>query len=105
MSQPARTIPPAASTRPLPLPLSYCIDSGRLRQLRRQHGMSQEKLAWDSGIGLRTLARLECESLPRCRPRTLYRLARVLGADPYALMSQAPQDENDLPSAFSGGTR
>jgi DNA-binding XRE family transcriptional regulator len=98
MSFPAPPAPPAASPpghtgsirsltprlRPRQ-PDSYIIDGPRLRQLRCEHGLSQEKLAWESGVGLTTLARLERQARPRCRHWTLTRLALTLGEDPAAI--------------------
>lgn len=58
------------------------VNGHRLRQLRRDHGLTQAELAVKAGIGLTTLARLE--RLPRtsCRSRTFVRLATALGEDP-----------------------
>ena len=60
------------------------IDGHQLRQLRRDHGLTQAELASKAGISVRTLARLE--RLPRasCRTRTFARLAITLGEDPRA---------------------
>ena len=63
------------------------VDGNRLRQLRRQRGLSQAELAGQAGISLSTVARLE-RSQPGapCRTRTLARLAAVLGEDPARLI-------------------
>ena len=61
---------------------SAVIDGQRLRHLRRLHQLSQEKLADKAGISLATLARLEREPRPHCRPRTMTRLAIALGEHP-----------------------
>jgi DNA-binding XRE family transcriptional regulator len=74
------------------LPDSYVIDGPRLRQLRRQHGLSQEKLAWDSGVGLTTLARLERQTRPRCSHWTLTRL----GEDPATITAPHRNDTTQL---------
>lgn len=74
-----RALLPAA--RPLP-PYTAIIDGHRLRQLRRQHGLSQETLAHKARIGLTTLVRLESQGRPRCRTYTLAQLAAVLNEDP-----------------------
>lgn len=58
------------------------LDGQRLRQLRRQHGISQEKLADLAGISVTTVARLERKSRSACRGRTLARLAAALGEEP-----------------------
>lgn len=62
------------------------LDSERLRELRRQRGLSQSELAGQAGISLSTLARLESQSGRPCRTRTLARLARTLGEDPAVLL-------------------
>jgi transcriptional regulator with XRE-family HTH domain len=61
------------------------LDGHRLRQLRRQHGLSQEKLADRAGISLTTMARLERQHRSPCRTRTLARLAAALGEHPASL--------------------
>lgn len=58
------------------------IDGQRLRQLRREHGLSQAGLAAGAGISPATLARLERQPRTTCRCRTLARLALALGEDP-----------------------
>jgi len=61
------------------------LDGVRLRQVRHQHGMSQEQLAGQAGISLTTVIRLERQPHASCRSRTLARLAAALGEDPAAL--------------------
>jgi hypothetical protein len=34
------------------------VDSQRLRQVRLQRGLSQERLAWESGVSLTTVGKL-----------------------------------------------
>lgn len=68
MTQPVPASTPAPSSLP---PFTAVIDGHRLRQLRRQHGLSREHLAWQAGIGITTVARLEHETQPCCRTRTL----------------------------------
>jgi DNA-binding XRE family transcriptional regulator len=63
-------------------PLVFVLDGQRLRQLRRQHGLSQQNLADQAGISLTTVARLERHPRTPCRGRTLARLAAVLGEHP-----------------------
>jgi transcriptional regulator with XRE-family HTH domain len=64
------------------------VDGELLREARRRHQISRETLAWDAGIGIATLARLERRPpAPRCcRERTLARLAAALGEPPAALV-------------------
>lgn len=66
------------------------LDGSRLRQLRHQHGMSQEQLADQAGISLTTITRLESQPRAACRCRTLSRLAAALGQPPAALTSSQP---------------
>jgi transcriptional regulator with XRE-family HTH domain len=58
------------------------IDGDQLRQLRRQHGLSQESLAYQAEISPSTVTRLERQARASCR--TLGRLARALGEQPDA---------------------
>ena len=62
------------------------IDGRRLRQLRRQRGLSQEMLADRAGLSAATVGRLERCGRPSCRGRTLARLAAVLGEKPAAII-------------------
>jgi transcriptional regulator with XRE-family HTH domain len=61
------------------------LDGHRLRQVRRQHHLSQEQLADRAGISPATVARLERQPAAPCRSRTLGRLAAALGEDPVRL--------------------
>jgi DNA-binding transcriptional regulator YiaG len=54
------------------------LDGTRLRQLRRQGGLSQQRLAAKAGVSQSTIARLEPCSRITCRSRTLTRLAAAL---------------------------
>lgn len=69
------------------------LDGRQLRRLRRQRGLSQERLASRAGISLSAVARLERESCASCRCRTLGRLARALGEDPAALIASEPPND------------
>ena len=61
------------------------LNGTRLRQLRHEHGLSQESLADRAGLSLTTVARLEQQPVGPCRGRTLARLAAALGEQPAAL--------------------
>jgi transcriptional regulator with XRE-family HTH domain len=61
------------------------LDGQMLRQLRRQNGLSQEKLAGRVGISLTTMARLERQHRSPCRTRTLARFTAALGEHPASL--------------------
>jgi predicted transcriptional regulator len=67
------------------------IDGQRLRQLRRQRGLSQEMLADQAGVSAATVGRLERCGRPSCRGRTLGRVAAVLGEHPAAII---PTDDH-----------
>lgn len=66
-------------------PQVFFLDGQQLRCLRRQRGLSQQKLADDAGLSVTTVARLERQACARCRGRTLGRLARALGQHPATL--------------------
>ena len=61
------------------------LDGARLRQLRRQRGLSAAELAGQAGVGRSTVIRLERHPQRSCRTRTLARLAAALGQAPAAL--------------------
>jgi DNA-binding XRE family transcriptional regulator len=71
------------------------LDGRQLRQLRRQNGLSQEKLADLAGVSLTTVSRLERQSPAPCRSWTLARLALALGEqqDTLARLQQAQPQE------------
>ena len=74
------------------------LDGTRLRQLRRERGLSQEQLADRAAISLTTVARLERQSRASCRGRTLARLAAALGEQPAAISPPAPAGRTQPPS-------
>lgn len=76
-------------TRPLP-PHTFILDGHRLRQLRRQRGLSQNELADQAEVSLTTVARLERQRNAPCRGWTLGRLARALGEHPATMTLQQP---------------
>jgi serine/threonine-protein kinase RsbW len=78
---PAPVLASARTTRPAQR-WTAVLDGERLRHLRRLHGLSQDKLADRAGISSATVARLERQSRPSCRTRTLARLAAALGEHP-----------------------
>jgi transcriptional regulator with XRE-family HTH domain len=65
------------------------VDGQRLRQLRAERGLSQEKLAYSLDLGLTTIRNLECGPRGACREWTLDLIASALGTDPASL---APAD-------------
>jgi transcriptional regulator with XRE-family HTH domain len=83
-------------------------DGPKLRQLRRQQGLSQEKLADRAGMSVATVARLELQPRATCRGRTLARLAAALGEQPSALAAPTPPDHqqsSDRPEIEAGSPR
>jgi hypothetical protein len=83
---------PAGSARALTTPAARpgrpqttVLDGQRLREARRQRGLSLERLAHQAGWSPATVARLERQRRPSCRHRTLARLAAALDLDPAAI--------------------
>jgi DNA-binding XRE family transcriptional regulator len=68
-------------------PWTATLDGRRLRQLRREHSLSQEQLAHRAGISLTTVARLERQIEAPCRGWTVARLAAALGQQPTTLIA------------------
>ena len=66
------------------------LDGHKLRQLRCQHGLSQEKLADLADISLTTMVRLERHHRSPCRTYTLARLAAALGEPAASISFAAP---------------
>jgi DNA-binding XRE family transcriptional regulator len=66
------------------------VDGARLRQLRRQRGLSPAELAGQAGIGLVTVLRIERVPQRCCRTRTLARIAAALGQPPATLIPAQP---------------
>lgn len=71
-------MPPHGTARPE----LAVIDGARLRELRHQHGLSQERLAWKAGLDTTTIARLERGPRGGCRSRTLHLIADALTEPP-----------------------
>ncbi len=74
------------------------LDGTRLRQLRREHGLSQEQLASRAKISLTTLARLERQPQASCPGRTLARLAAAPDEQPSAIRPASPAGRTQPPS-------
>jgi len=79
------------------------LDGERLRQLRQQHGLSQEKLADLAGISLTTMARLERQDRSPCRSWTLGRLAAALKETPAAI-APGGRTEATVPTSTSNAS-
>lgn len=62
------------------------VDGYRLRELRRERGLTQVELAWQAQVSRAAVARLERKPRVSCRSRTMARLAAALGADPVTFM-------------------
>jgi transcriptional regulator with XRE-family HTH domain len=77
------------------------LDGVRLRQLRREHGLSAAELAGKAGVGPSTVTRLESQPTSPCRGRTLGRLAAALGEQPDAIMSLCPASRADSKGLIS----
>lgn len=61
------------------------VDGAQLRRVRREHGLSQERLAWAAGVSITTITKLEREPRSACTKRTLALLCEALGEAPAAL--------------------
>ena len=61
------------------------VDGARLRQLRRERALSQRDLTRMSGVAHDTISDLETGKR-RAQPRTIRKLAVVLGVEPKDLM-------------------
>ncbi len=57
----------------------------RLRELRKQRVLSMRELEERSGVSYNTIWRLE-NGLTGAQPRTIRRLAEVLGVEPHELL-------------------
>jgi transcriptional regulator with XRE-family HTH domain len=75
------------------------IDGQRLRQIRAERGLSQQKLAYKTDLGLTTIRRLEVGPRSACRAWTLDLIADALGTQPDKLTT-----ETDSPSQFKPGS-
>jgi transcriptional regulator with XRE-family HTH domain len=60
--------------------------AGRLRESRARAGLTQQRLAEQSGVSVRTIRALENGVVTRPQAASLHRLAVVLGIDPAGLM-------------------
>ncbi|RBQ02773.1 helix-turn-helix domain-containing protein [Pedobacter miscanthi] len=69
--------------------------SDKLRELRNQHGFSQEELARQTQLSLRTIQRIE-QNETGARGDTLIRLAQVFGLKPMDLTSKTEKEETYL---------
>jgi serine/threonine-protein kinase RsbW len=76
------------------------LDGPRLRELRRLHALTQRQLATRAGLAPATISRLEGQSRPQCRTRTMARLAIALGEHPAAFTRYVT-----FTPATAGGTR
>lgn len=101
--------PPASAAGARPgRPQTTVLDGQRLREVRRQRGLSQERLAHQAGMSPATVARLERQRRPRCRHRTLARLATALDVDPAAItpvLGVAPDPAGPGPRPAAAGPR
>jgi transcriptional regulator with XRE-family HTH domain len=61
------------------------VNVARLRELRRQRVLSMRELEERSGVSYNTIWRLE-NGLTGAQPRTIRRLADVLGVEPVELV-------------------
>jgi transcriptional regulator with XRE-family HTH domain len=96
--QPAAGPRPSAASARSSQPQMFILDGHRLRQLRRQRGLSQEGLADQAGVSLTTVARLERQRCASCRGWTVGRLARALGEHPATTLRAGESRAATLPA-------
>lgn len=78
-----------------------------LRRLRRRAGLTQEQLAERSGVGVRTVRKMEAGSLDTFRPATVAALAEALGAGAWEtqqLLATPPNLIGAAPEAAGTGS-
>ena len=63
------------------------VDAQRLRELRQEQVLSMRELEERSGVSYHTIWRLE-NGLTGAHPRTIRKLANVLGVDPAELLKE-----------------
>lgn len=81
------------------VPAGASIDPSCLRTLRKGRKLSREKLASQSGISARQIARIEGQEEPcDLHPQTLARLARALAVKAAALTGEEPPPSSPQPS-------
>jgi len=61
------------------------VEGERLRQVRREHALSQRDLSRTTGVAFDTISRLETGKQD-AQPKTLRKLAEALGVKPKELM-------------------
>jgi DNA-binding Xre family transcriptional regulator len=66
------------------------VDGRRLRQMRARRGLSQERLAYKTDLGISTIRRLECDPRSACRAWTLDLIASALETKPANLAPPIP---------------
>ena len=63
-----------------------CPDTNEIKRLRKQNGISQETLAYKTGLSLKTIRNLESNPNYRCRASTLSVLADFYGIEAKAFV-------------------
>jgi DNA-binding XRE family transcriptional regulator len=98
----APVAPDGGSVRHPAGPQVYVVDGPRLRLLRRERGLSQERLAYRAGLSVTAVARLERQARASCRGHTLARLAAALREEPAAIMPVADARPRQDPGRADG---
>jgi transcriptional regulator with XRE-family HTH domain len=81
------------------------IDGARLRELRRERGLSQFTLASRAAVDVSTVARLEHQRGPAfCRFWVRSRLATALGAETLFLEPSQASDDSECGASTAGQT-
>ena len=79
--------------------VSVPVDGRKLRTIRAERGLSQQKLAYKARLGITTIRRLECLPEPACRAWTMDLIAAALGTQPKALTRTESQVASSRPAA------
>jgi transcriptional regulator with XRE-family HTH domain len=72
--------------------------SGRLRQIRKQAGLTQRQLEAQSGVPQNTISRIEIGSVQNVSARTLANLARALKVSMDHLIGLDSEPDSELES-------
>lgn len=100
----AEASPGTGRAQPFPYWL-VSFDGTQLRKRRLANGLSQNRLAYHSGVSLETIQRIEQLPAASCRATTLRHLAAALSADPDGLIRELTRGVTVPPGAGEPGRR
>ena len=67
----------------------YEVIAQNFLQLRKQHGLTQEEVAKQSGLSVSTIRKFEKGNSGKCRILTLYKLCRFYGVHPKTVLMES----------------